>query len=92
VDRGFIHLGGGGEELRIGVHVVPLLIRKAKEHRNWETEAIPIASLRWHYPDQVQGYFSPGGSVIVSQPGPLALCRLKATSAELYARTGLSKD
>jgi hypothetical protein len=25
---------------------------------------VPVASLRWHYPDQVQGYFSPGHLVV----------------------------
>ena len=34
-----------------------------KQNSEGESEtgnAVPVASLRWHYPDQVQGCFSPG--------------------------------
>ena len=40
--------------------------------RNSGRVPIWIASLRWHYPDQVQGYFSPDD--VLSGPLALKIC------------------
>jgi hypothetical protein len=47
MDRGVIHLGGGGEKLRIGVHVIPLLrLEKRRKLRNGEAfRLLPFAGI-----------------------------------------------
>ena len=49
-------------------------------------DLFPCASLRWHYPDQVRGCFSPGQCC---QPGPLAFRLFVGSCGELYAHRGL---
>lgn len=60
LNRGFVHRGGGGEELRIGVHVLPLLVnlrrkRSGKQDARLSLSYAGIIQIRFegmsHLPD-----------------------------------------
>lgn len=52
-----------------------------------------VASLRWHYPDQVQGFFSPGkcGTHLPRTPSFLLLQQVNQTTSRVYAITAHSQ-